>query len=398
MLSSPNLTTAAKKEQPTKRRLHILHLGFEDYRQPGSGGGAIRTHEIDKRLVQEHEITVLTSKYQGSIDRVEDGVQYIHIGRPWGYFGSILTYFAALPFAARKYKADVVIEDFAAPFSSCLTPLWSRGPIVAMVQWLNAKEKSAQYHLPFWITEKIGLRLHKHYIAVSQELADRIRLANPKASVEVIPNGVPASAFDQPLGQSRKDIVYIGRIERAQKGLDLLLDAFAEIAPKTTAQLVLVGDGPDEAWVRSRIRNLGITQRVTLAGRINGSKKHTMLATAKVVAMPSRFETFGMVAIEAMSAGTDVVAFDIPCLREVVPQGLGTLVPAFDIDVYAKALLNSLDTRDSLKNEESRRTFASRFNWDAIAAAQQLVIETAAASSQKAWQREVRPDQQGVTS
>lgn len=356
-------------------RLHILHLGFEDYRKPGSGGGSIRTHEINRRIARFHDITVLVTKYKGCQDRIEDGVRYVHTGLPLGYFGGILSYFAVLPFVAIRYRADITVEDFAAPFSSCLSPLWTRGSSLAMVQWLNAREKSSQYHLPFWIFEKLGTRLHRNYIAVSSDLAIKIRAMNPHAEVKVIANGVSREAFDVALHQKRKDVIFLGRIERAQKGLDLLLEAFAQIANKSDANLVLIGDGPDEDWARSRIAELGLTKRVVHKGRVNGQGKHTLLARAKVLAMPSRFETFGMVAIEALAAGTPVVAFDIPCLREVVPKGLGDVVPAFDVIALSNALLTNLKSKSNRVKEKERRAFAFTYDWDSLANQQRALYE-----------------------
>lgn len=345
----------------------VLHLGFQDFRQPGSGGGAVRTHEINRRLAPDFDVTVLTTRYADSQDRVEDGVRYVHVGRAWGYFGSILTYFGAVPFALRKHRADLVVEDFAAPFSSCLSPLWTRRKMVAMVQWLNAREKSRQYHLPFWLVEKWGLRLHHRYIAVSSDLADKIRLGSAGADVTVIANGVPAESFGIELHQPRRDVLFVGRLEREQKGLDLLLEAYAQIATLTADNLLIMGDGPDETWLRGRIAELGLTERVQLLGRREGADKDAALATARVVAMPSRFETFGMVAVEALAAGAPVVAFDIPCLQEVVPPELGALVPAFDVAALGAALL-AADSSPEL--EERRRAFARRYDWDCLAVEQ----------------------------
>ena len=62
------------------------------------------------------------------------------------------------------------------------------------------------------------------------------------------------------------------------------------------------------------------------------------LARADLVAMPSRYETFGMVAAEALAVETPVVAFDIPCLRSLVDQDVGYRVPAFDVEQFAEAL------------------------------------------------------------
>jgi len=362
-------------------RAQILHLGFEDFRRPGNGGGSIRTHEMNRRLAAHYEITVLVAQFKGSVDRVEDGVRYIHIGRPWGYFGSIITYFVAVPFQIRRHEARLVVEDFAAPVSSCLSPLWSRKPHLAMVQWLNAKHKSKQYHLPFWLIESLGLWLHTNYIAVSRELADTIAARRSGAIVDVIANGVPPMAFGESLGKVRKDIVFLGRVEREQKGLDLLLDAYSRVAPHTSDDLLLIGDGPDEQWARSRVCELNLGERVQMLGRIEGAEKVAILSRAGVVAMPSRFETFGMVAVEAFAAGAAVVCFDIDCLREVVPEVLGDRVTPFDIDGYAEALLRRLSTDSDTdlgtawQVESRRRNFALDYDWDVLANRQKLVYD-----------------------
>ena len=164
----------------SERRLSVLHLAFEDHRRPGSGGGAYRTHEVARRLARRHQVTVVTTTWRGARDRVEDGVRYVHVGRPGGYLVEVLSYFLALPFVLRRHDADVVVEDFAAPMSSALVPLYERRrPVVALVQWLNAEEKSAQYHLPLHLVQRWGVRLHRRFIAVSEDLAERLRRGNP---------------------------------------------------------------------------------------------------------------------------------------------------------------------------------------------------------------------------
>ena len=61
--------------------LRVLHLGFEDPAMPGAGGGSLRTHEINRRLAADGmDVTVLTSRFPGCTDRVQDGVRYVHVG------------------------------------------------------------------------------------------------------------------------------------------------------------------------------------------------------------------------------------------------------------------------------------------------------------------------------
>jgi hypothetical protein len=177
--------------------LRVLHLGFEDPAMPGAGGGSLRTHEINRRLAAAGmDVTVLTTRFPGCADRVQDGVRYVHVGAGGG--GSRLTrllgYVLGLPAAVRRYgvarRADLVVEDFFAPFSSMAAPLWTRRPTIGVVQWLQAREKSRQYHLPLHLLRTVGVRSHRRVVSVSADTADQLRVIDPGLQVEVIGNGV----------------------------------------------------------------------------------------------------------------------------------------------------------------------------------------------------------------
>jgi glycosyltransferase involved in cell wall biosynthesis len=315
----------------------------------------------------------VTSKYPGCRERVEDGVRYVQVGLAAGYFGSMLTYFLALPLALRRYPSDLVVEDFAAPFSSVLVPWWTRRPVVGVVQWLFARQKSRQYKLPFFVVEALGVRAHRRMVAVSSELASQLRGRNGRARVDVVHNGV-APELLATRADKGTDLVFLGRVEIAQKGLDMLLEAFASVAGQTDARLVVAGDGPDVAAVRERIRSLGLEGRVELVCRVEGEAKRALLASAQLVCMPSRYETFGMVAAEAMACGTPVLAFDIPCLREVLPTECGVLVPAFDVGAFATALAELAGDADRCAAMgDAGRDAARRFDWQRLARRQEDV-------------------------
>ncbi|HEY3941210.1 MAG TPA: amino acid adenylation domain-containing protein [Acidimicrobiales bacterium] len=319
-------------------RPRVLHLGYEDPRRSGAGGGSVRTHEINRRLAADFDITVVCARYRGSRPRCEDGVQYRHVGLPGGYFSELLAYFACIPLALARHRSDLVVEDFGAPFSSVAVPWLTRRPVVGVVQWLFAAEKSRQYHVPFSAVERLGVRSHDRLIAVSGELGQVLARRNPRALVSVVANGLDEVAFEPPPATDRRDFAYLGRLEVAQKGLDLLLDAYARIAGDVEQDLVLGGDGPDRDQLEAMVAERGLTGRVRFAGRIAADARFAWLAAADLVVMPSRYETFGMVAAEAMAMQTPVVAFDIPCLRELVDGGVGVLVPAYDVAAYAEAL------------------------------------------------------------
>jgi glycogen synthase len=359
--------------------VRVLHLGFEDPAMPGAGGGSVRTHEINRRLVARgHDITVLTTRFPGCADRVQDGVRYLHVGpgRGGNKWTRLLGYVQGLPAAARRLPADLVVEDFFAPFSSMAAPRWTGRPTIGMVQWLHAGDKSRQYKLPLHVLERIGVRSHRRLVAVSEGTADKLRALNPAARVEVIGNGVERAAFAQPAAAGR-DVVFIGRLEYGGKGIDLLLAAWAAVHDDVEGDLVIAGGGPDEDRVRREVARLGLTDRVRFTGWIGGPAKWRLLAGARVAVVPSRHETFGMVALEALAAATPVVAFDIPGLREVVPEGSGWRVPAFDVPALAARIRAAcLDPALAGAAGLAGRRFAAGFDWDVLAGRQDEVYRS----------------------
>ncbi|AGZ38544.1 glycosyltransferase [Actinoplanes friuliensis] len=365
--------------------LRILHLGFEDPARPGAGGGSVRTHEVNRRIVDSGaEVVVMCSRYPGFAEREQDGVRYVPCGIPvpGGHFPSLLSYFAAVLTGLwqmeRRFRPDVIVEDFAAPFSSIAVPYLTRTPVVGVVQWLFAADKTAQYHLPFHLVEALGVKAHDKLIAVSEDLAQELRTRNPAAEVHALPNGLEPAAWQGTAAFGRGDhILFLGRLEIAQKGMDLLLDAYAAAAPYLSSDLHLAGDGPDEAVLRERARRLGIEDRVRWLGRVSGAARFDLLARARLVCMPSRYETFGMVAAEALAVGTPVVAFDIPCLRALVQAEVGVPVPAGDVGALTEALI-------SLANDPARcrRLGAAgppsvrHLDWDTVAADQLAIYRS----------------------
>jgi amino acid adenylation domain-containing protein len=352
---------------PLATRPRILHLGYEDPKRPGAGGGSVRTHEINRRLATAYDITVVCARYKGSRERTEDGVRYVHVGMLGGDFLERLAYFAFLPYALLRYRSDLVVEDFGAPFSSVAVPWMTSRPVMGVVQWLFATEKSHQYHLPFHWVEQIGVRSHRSMIAVSEDLGGTLAERNPLAAVTVIPNGLGAAAFEH-YRRARSGIAYLGRLESAQKGLDLLLEAFALVSDSVIQDLVIGGDGPDRHALEVQAEQLDIADRVHFIGRVPAGERFEWLAGVDLMVMPSRYETFGMVAAEALAVETPVVAFDIPCLRALVDEEVGSRVPAFDVPAFAEAIL-ALATDGDLRRRRGAAGPArvAGLRWDVLA-------------------------------
>jgi glycosyltransferase involved in cell wall biosynthesis len=359
--------------------VRILHLAYEDALQPGSGGGSIRAREINRRLGGRHEITALVAGYPGAKPRLEDGVRWVPIGTRTGAKIDRLAYFALLGPEVARRPHDLVVEEFGAPFSTGLSPLFTKKPVVASVQWLFASQMREKYRLPFDSFERRGLRLYDRFIAVSDWLAGDLQARRPEAVVESIPNGVEEIAFETETSIP-KHLLFVGRLDIAHKGGDLLfdiLDRVAKMRGGSVPPLVIAGDGPDRGAMEKLARRSGLSHLVEFRGRVEGPDKYQLMADAHAVMMPSRHETFGMVAVESLAAGGAPVAFDVGPIREVAGGEPGgetgaRLVRPYNLDAFAREVVRLIDDPGlTVRLREASRRWARRYDWDRIATRQE---------------------------
>jgi glycosyltransferase involved in cell wall biosynthesis len=355
--------------------VRILHLAYEDPLQPGSGGGSVRVREINRRLAERHEITNLVAAYAGAHPRVEDGTRWVPIGVRARKKIAQLSYFALLGREIVRRPHDLLVEEFGAPFSTAFSPLFTNKPVVASVQWLFASQMREKYRLPFDRVEGSGLRLYHRFVAVSGWLANELRARRPGAVVETIPNGVEEIAYEA-RPTDPEHLLFVGRLDLLPKGLDLLFEAYNRMRRalgERVPPLVIVGDGPDRPAAERLARQSGISRLVEFRGRVEGAEKYRLVSAAHAVLMPTRFETFGLVAIESLAVGTPLVAFDVGPLREVTGGAAGArLVPPGDVDAFAREALRFVENRSLRERARlSGRCWARGYDWDEISLRQE---------------------------
>nr|WP_246408596.1 glycosyltransferase family 4 protein [Parvularcula dongshanensis] len=139
-----------------------------------------------------------------------------------------------------------------------------------------------------------------------------------------------------PLGEAAV-LGYAGRLDR-EKGVFVLLDAAARLAARGPLKLLIAGDGPDAAALKTRSAELGLDVRFT--GHLGRAEMEAALAPAWVQVVPSLWEEpFGNVTTEAMMRGTAVVASNGGGQAEIVKDGVtGRLVPPGNAEALAGAL------------------------------------------------------------
>lgn len=360
--------------------MRILHIDPDDMDNPLSGGGPVRTFEICRRLAQRHEVTVLTPTFPGSTpEKMREGIRYVRIGRRVGDHGSShhITFFVALPRVIRRMKYDLLVEDLMPPMSATFNPLFSRGPMIGSVQWFFAKALSRQYRIPFYLGERYLLKLYRNLVVLTEEMRSTVMSYHRRARCRVIPNGVPEELFTA--NRDHGDfILYLGRVDLNQKGVDLLLRAYARVPEGRRLPLVVAGHGYQWAEYQALVRQLKLEKWISTPGRVNAEQRVELLSRCRFVCVPSREETFGMVILEACAAARPVVLFDRSPMNEVAAPGCVT-VPAYDIDAYAEAMADMAGAGQTevLARGSQGRKWATRFRWEEISKRQEaFYLET----------------------
>jgi glycosyltransferase involved in cell wall biosynthesis len=160
-----------------------------------------------------------------------------------------------------------------------------------------------------------------------------------------------------------------------EKGYDVLIRAMTELPG---CCLVLLGEGPERARLTKLARQLGVEDRVELAGWI--PSPWTDHFRFDVIAVPSSFEGFGLVAVEALLAGIPVVASRVGGLAEIVHDGeTGLLVEPGDPSALAHALRELLidPARRDVMGRRGRDDALQRFTPAAMASAYEAFLSSA---------------------
>ncbi|MEM7790973.1 MAG: glycosyltransferase family 4 protein [Verrucomicrobiota bacterium] len=150
-----------------------------------------------------------------------------------------------------------------------------------------------------------------------------------------------------------KDIVFVGRLV-SDKGVDLLIDALASLkALRKTPTCTIIGDGEERASLEAQTARLGLTEQVEFVGFLKGEKLHQLMATHRIMVVPSRWkEPFGIVALEGIAAGCAVVGSAGGGLGDAIgPCGL--TFPNGDGEALATQLLRIFDESDLVKTFQS---------------------------------------------
>ncbi|WP_053744692.1 glycosyltransferase family 4 protein [Streptomyces sp. NRRL WC-3618] len=300
--------------------------------------------------------------YNGSVARLNFGFLSAARVRRWLHDGEF----------------DVIhIHEPASPSLGLLACWAAQGPIVATFHTSNPRSRAmlAAYSILQAALEKISAR-----IAVS-EYARRTLVEHLGGDAVVIPNGVDVDSFagaePKPEWQGAT-IGFIGRINEPRKGLPVLMKALPKIlAARPETRLLVAGKGDEEEAVEGLAPEL--RSRVEFLGMVSDEDKARLLRSVDVYIAPNTGgESFGIILVEALSAGAPVLAADLDAFAQVLDHGTaGELFPNEDADALADAAVRLLG--DPVRRAELRERGSAhvrRFDWSTVGADILSVYET----------------------
>jgi len=226
------------------------------------------------------------------------------------------------------------------------------------------------------ITQFSILRSHG-LTAVSEFLKERTVLdfRVPPERIRVIPNFVDTGVFHrnkEPCHRStlaphgERIVMHISNF-RPVKRIPDVVEVFAGIAKEVPARLVLVGDGPERPRALEKAEELEVVDRILFLGKHQSVDE--LLACADLFLLPSKNESFGLSALEALACGVPVIGSDMGGLPEVVRHGeTGYLLPLGDVDQMAEAALTLLKDPDRWArfSEAARTDAVGRFSFERV--------------------------------
>jgi D-inositol-3-phosphate glycosyltransferase len=258
-------------------------------------------------------------------------------------------------------------------------------------------------------TEKTCLETVDRVVATSPQEEEHMRsLVSTQGAIDIIPCGTDIErlgAIDRQTARQQlnipaeaKVVLYVGRFDR-RKGIETLVRAIAKSNLRGNADLRLIiaggyrpgeSDGIERDRIEGIVKELGIESLTTFPGRLTESDLPIYYAAANVCVVPSHYEPFGLVAIEAMACRTPVVASKVGGLQfTVIPEVTGLLAPPQDEDAFAQAIdriLSNPAWGDHL-GQMARQRVELALSWDSVASRlsclyNQLLIQGATAPTE----------------
>ena len=351
---------------------------YDDIENPRcGGGGAYRERAVHEFLSSRHSIRFFTGNFPGAKPIDKNNFICRRMGFSSNYLLSRISFSLLATIHSLISKADIITVEYSI-YSPVLAFLFKPSKTVVLFFHVTGKNAFVNYGIfgifP-WIAEKIVLATARHFITLTDSMAADFVRRRPKVTAIAGYVNFDASLLS-PVVSDDRVILCFGRIDIRMKGIDILIDAFEKISLKfPDYRLMIAGRGKeaDIQWLERRIEASPFRSRIRHLVNPSDSVKKELLRSATVVCMPSRFEGWNIVAIEAAASSKPTIGSRIPGLVDAIQENETGLLAepenSSDLAKKMELLLNDPHLRQKLG--EAGHKWAGRFTLERVAGIQE---------------------------
>lgn len=363
-------------------------------------------HELSQRLSDSFDVTVLCPHARGALSEENlDGVHVVRFryaparwetlvndggivgnlrGHAWKWLllpGFLISMAWRTQRLLRRAQFDVVHAHWLLPQGLIVAlPGLRRGNRPQFLVTSHGGDLFGFRAAPFRWLKLFVVRRAAAVTVVSEAMrAELVRIGADATKISVLPMGVDLKSLfvpDPGVERSRNEILFVGRLVE-KKGLRVLIDAMPMIlASHPSAQLTIVGFGPEEDERRKQVDCLGLGDKVSFIGAVSQQRLPQFFRRAAVFVAPfvqaasGDQEGLGLVSVEAAGCGCPVITSDLPATRDVYRDApCARLVPPGSVNALGDAVCSVLSAGPQERTATSRlrATLVAHFNWASIA-------------------------------
>ena len=368
-----------------KRNILFLSSWYPNRIKPTHGNFVYQHASAASKFHQVHIVYVcLDDQLNGGTEIVKNNdpfpstIAYISksripfIGKLWNYLRTILCYFQLVRDLRKEgFHPELIHANIVYPIGivARLLSIRFKVPYVITEHWtcylqeVYPRPSKLQQFLTRLAANKASIIL-----PVSENLAQAMQKFGIRSEMNVVYNVIDTNVFVPGKKTERKGnkLIHVSSLDPVQKNPSLLFQAFAELCKwKPEMQLHIVSDG-DFSLFKKEIMQLNIDQQIVFHGMLEAKEIATLLQNSDLFVLTSRFETFGVVLIEAISCGLPIVSTNVGGIKEIVTSEHGQLVPSEDLEALVSVIKEQLIRLDEYDSIEMHQKATEKFSYHTI--------------------------------
>lgn len=251
---------------------------------------------------------------------------------------------------------------------------------------ISASYLSKKFNIPLVITEHSSVergpyvresyipiiidsyKTAKELIVVGNGLKKEVEKLSHRNDIKVIGNLIDFSDFPLKEKMNKEKFTFFSlAFLEGEKGFDTLIKSFAKaFKGREDCELVIGGDGSQRQWLESLAKEEGIEERVIFLGGLSRDEVSKWMRKCDVFVLPSKYETFGVVYIEALASGTPVIGTFNGGAEDIINKDNGYIVNVDDISALSNVMKEAIDNKEKFNPEKLRKYCFENFSPDII--------------------------------